>query len=137
MPEESKLKSVKNKVEQQSDRIRPDVVAIVAVVLIILVYIGVEVHKVTHIDVKTITATQSVVYETIEAKALVVRDESAQLEPRRFLRTDVFRHPGAAGEGAVDQHPRCFQIDRRDVVERLDDHPHHQHQQRGKHERRK
>ncbi len=75
MPEESKLKSVKNKVEQQSDRIRPDVVAIVAVVLIILVYIGVEVHKVTHIDVKTITATQSVVYETIEAKALVVRDE--------------------------------------------------------------
>ena len=69
--------------------------------------------------------------------ALLVRDEAAELEPRRILRADVLRHPRAAGQGAVNQHPRRFPVDSRDVVGRLHDHPHHQHQHRRQHERRK
>ena len=72
---EEKNTSVREKLNNSSDKIKPDVLAIVFVSLIIFVYIVFEIYSVTHIDVKTITATQSTVYETIEAKALVVRNE--------------------------------------------------------------
>ena len=67
--------SEKRKVNKNSDSIRKDVVVMVIVLLIIAGYIFVECYKATHVDVETITAVTSTVYDTIEAKALVIRDE--------------------------------------------------------------
>ncbi len=67
--------SDKGKVNKGSGRIRGDIIAVVFVLLIIAGYIFYECYSVTHVDVETITAVTSTVYETIEAKALVVRDE--------------------------------------------------------------
>lgn len=67
--------SKKEKVNKNPDRVRGDVVAIVIVLIIIAGYIFYQCYNATHVDVETITAVTSTVYETIEAKALVVRDE--------------------------------------------------------------
>lgn len=67
--------SGKEKVNKNPDKIRGDVVAVIIVLLIIAGYIFYECYSATHIDVQTITAVTSTVYETIDAKALVVRDE--------------------------------------------------------------
>lgn len=59
----------------KSDKIRKDVVAIVLVLLLIGAYVFYECYTATHVEVETITAVNSTVYDAIEAKALVVRDE--------------------------------------------------------------
>lgn len=73
--DEEKNTSVREKINNSSDKIKPDVIAIIFVALVIFCYVVFEIYSVTHIDVQTITATQSTVYETIEARALVVRNE--------------------------------------------------------------
>lgn len=67
--------SGKEKVNKNSGRVRGDIFAIIVVLIIIAGYIFYECYDATHVDVETITAVTSTVYETIEAKALVVRDE--------------------------------------------------------------
>ena len=67
--------SEKRKVNKNSVSIRKDVVVMILVLLIIAGYIFTECYKATHVDVETITAVTSTVYDTIEAKALVIRDE--------------------------------------------------------------
>lgn len=67
--------SEKEKVNKNSDKIRGDILAIIAVLLIISGYIFYQCYDATHVDVETITAVTSTVYDTIETKALVVRDE--------------------------------------------------------------
>lgn len=67
--------SKKQKVNKNPDAIKKDVAAIILVLMIIAGYIFVECYKATHVDVETITAVTSTVYDTIEAKALVVRNE--------------------------------------------------------------
>lgn len=67
--------SKKEKVNKNPDKIRGDIFAIIAVLLIIAGYIFYQCYDATHVDVETITAVTSTVYDTIDAKALVVRDE--------------------------------------------------------------
>lgn len=67
--------SKKEKVNKNPGKIRGDIFAIIIVLLIIAGYIFYECYSATHVDVETITAVTSTVYETIDAKALVVRDE--------------------------------------------------------------
>ncbi len=63
------------KVNKNPDRIKKDAAAIIVVLILIAVYICYECYSATHVDVETITAVNSTVYETVEAKALVIRDE--------------------------------------------------------------
>ena len=49
--------------------------AIIFVVLLIAVYIAVELYGAFNVSLQTQTALVSTVYETIDAKALVVREE--------------------------------------------------------------
>lgn len=65
-PKDSNVKEVK---------IRADVLVIAVVLLLIAGYIFFEAYNATHVEVQTITAVSSTVYETVEAKALVVRNE--------------------------------------------------------------
>lgn len=65
----------RRKVNKNSDSIRKDIVVMVIVLLIIAGYIFAECYKATHVDVETITAVTSTVYDSIETKALVIRDE--------------------------------------------------------------
>lgn len=67
--------SKKEKVNKNPDTISKDVVAIVVALVIIAVYVFVECYSALHVEVETITAVTSTVYESIEAKALVIRDE--------------------------------------------------------------
>ncbi|MCM1113921.1 MAG: hypothetical protein NC397_00335 [Clostridium sp.] len=67
--------SKKEKVNKNPDTIRKDVAAIIFVLVIIAIYIFVECYGAMHVDVETITAVTSTVYDSVEAKALVVRDE--------------------------------------------------------------
>lgn len=67
--------SKKQKVNKNPDTVKKDVIAIIIVLIIIAGYVFVEVYRATHIDVETITAVTSTVYDTIETKALVVRRE--------------------------------------------------------------
>lgn len=67
--------SREEKVNKNPDRVSKDIVAIIFVLLIIAGYIIYECYSATNVDVETITAVTSTVYETIDAKALVVRDE--------------------------------------------------------------
>lgn len=52
-----------------------DTVGIIVAVVLILVYVFVECYSVSHIELETQTAVTSTIYETIDATALVVRDE--------------------------------------------------------------
>ena len=65
----------KKKVNKSSNTGGRDVAAIIAVLLIIAVYVFFECYNATHVEVDTITAVTSTVYDTVEAKALVIRDE--------------------------------------------------------------
>lgn len=67
--------SKREKVNKNPDKIRKDILAIVFVLLIIAGYIFYECYSATHIEVETITAVTSTVYDSVEAKALVIRDE--------------------------------------------------------------
>lgn len=52
-----------------------DVIAIIVVVALIFVYVFYECYSATNVEVETITAVNSTVYESVDAKALVIRDE--------------------------------------------------------------
>ena len=67
--------SKKEKVNKNPKKKNGDIIAIVVILLIIAGYIFYECYDATHVEVETMTAVTSTVYETIEAKALVVRDE--------------------------------------------------------------
>ncbi|MDE5984983.1 MAG: hypothetical protein K2H13_07005 [Eubacterium sp.] len=68
--------SKKEKVNKNPSKTHGDIFAIIVVLLIIAGYVFYQCYDATHIDVETITAVTSTVYDTIETKALVVRDES-------------------------------------------------------------
>lgn len=52
-----------------------DVIAVFVVIALILTYVFYECYKAVNVEVETITAVNSTIYESIEAKALVIRDE--------------------------------------------------------------
>lgn len=52
-----------------------DTIGIIVAVLLILVYVIFECYSVSHIELETQTAVTSTIYETIDATALVIRDE--------------------------------------------------------------
>lgn len=56
-------------------KLKKDNIAIIIVVLLVLVYVFYECYSVTHIELETQTATLSTVYESVDATALVIRDE--------------------------------------------------------------
>ncbi|MDD6727751.1 MAG: HlyD family efflux transporter periplasmic adaptor subunit [Eubacteriales bacterium] len=68
-------KSDDKKVNKTYSRLAKDIVPIVIVLLLIAVYIFTEIYGATHVEVETVTAVTSTVYQTIDTKALVVRDE--------------------------------------------------------------
>lgn len=67
--------SKKEKVNKNPDKISKDTIAVFLVLAIIAVYIITQCYSATHTDVETITAVTSTVYDTVEAKALVIRQE--------------------------------------------------------------
>jgi len=67
--------SKEEKVNNNPDRIRKDIVLIIVMFALIGAYIFYECYTATHVEVETITAVTSTVYDSVEAKALVVRDE--------------------------------------------------------------
>ena len=71
---DNKAKKV-NKDSGFNFRVSSDVVAMIVVLLAITAYIVAECYTATHVDVQTVTAVKSTVYQTIDAKALVIRDE--------------------------------------------------------------
>lgn len=52
-----------------------DIIAIVLVLVMIAGYISYQIYTAVHVDVQTVTAVTSTVYDTIETQALVIRDE--------------------------------------------------------------
>lgn len=63
------------KVNKRYKKTFKDVAPIAVVLIIIAVYIFIEGYSATHVELETVTAVTSTVYETIDATALVVRDE--------------------------------------------------------------
>lgn len=63
------------KVNKSKKSFSTDALVMSIVLLLIVGYIFFECYSATHVDVQTVTATTSTVYETIEAKALAVRRE--------------------------------------------------------------
>lgn len=56
-------------------KLKKDNIAIIVVVLLVLIYVFYQCYSVTHIELETQTATLSTIYESIDATALVIRDE--------------------------------------------------------------
>lgn len=50
---------------------------IISVVVLIVLFVVIQFYKVTHIELKTQTATVSTVYDKVSSEALFIRDESA------------------------------------------------------------
>lgn len=67
--------SKKEKVNKNPENSKKDVIAIIVVIAMIFTYVFYECYKITNVDVETITAVNSTVYESIDTKALVIRDE--------------------------------------------------------------
>lgn len=68
-------KTKENKVNKTSKKIPGDIVAIILVLALIGGYIIYGCYSALNVDVETITAVKSTVYEAIDAQALVIRDE--------------------------------------------------------------
>lgn len=68
-------KTKENKVNKTSKKIPGDIVAIILVLALIGGYIFYGCYSALNVDVETITAVKSTVYEAIDAQALVIRDE--------------------------------------------------------------
>lgn len=68
-------KTKENKVNKTSKKIPGDIVAIILVLALICGYIFYGCYSALNVDVETITAVKSTVYEAIDAQALVIRDE--------------------------------------------------------------
>ena len=58
-----------------SKYISKDVIVIAVVLIAIAAYIIAECYSATHVDIQTVTAVKSTVYQTLDKKALVIRDE--------------------------------------------------------------
>ena len=69
-----KVKKAKNG-NKSSLYVQKDVVVMAVVLIAIAVYVIAQCYSATHVDVQTVTAVKSTVYQTIDAKALVIRDE--------------------------------------------------------------
>lgn len=67
--------SQEKKVNNGSKKLLRDILPIAVVLLIIGVYIFTQCYGATHVNVETVTAVTSTVYETVDATAYVVRDE--------------------------------------------------------------
>lgn len=65
------------KVNNASKYISKDVIVIAVVLIAIAAYIIAECYSATHVDIQTVTAVKSTVYQTLDKKALVIRDEHA------------------------------------------------------------
>ena len=63
------------KVNNASKYISKDVIVIAVVLIAIAAYIIAECYSATHVDIQTVTAVKSTVYQTLDKKALVIRDE--------------------------------------------------------------
>lgn len=63
------------KVNNASKYISKDVIVIGVVLIAIAAYIIAECYSATHVDIQTVTAVKSTVYQTLDKKALVIRDE--------------------------------------------------------------
>ena len=63
------------KVNNASKYISKDVIVISVVLIAIAAYIIAECYSATHVDIQTVTAVKSTVYQTLDKKALVIRDE--------------------------------------------------------------
>ena len=63
------------KVNKNAKYVSKDIIVIAIVLIAIVAYIVAECYSATHVDVQTITAVQSTVYQTLDKKALVIRDE--------------------------------------------------------------
>lgn len=68
-------KTKESKVNKTSKKIPGDIVAIILVLALIGGYIFYGCYSALNVDVETITAVKSTVYEAIDAQALVIRDE--------------------------------------------------------------
>lgn len=68
-------KTKENKVNKTSKKIPGDIVAIILVLALIGGYIFYGCYSALNVDVETITAVKSTIYEAIDAQALVIRDE--------------------------------------------------------------
>lgn len=67
--------SQEKKVNKGSKKMLRDILPIAVVLLIIAVYIFTQCYGATHVNVETVTAITSTMYETVDATAYVVRDE--------------------------------------------------------------
>lgn len=67
--------SKRKKVNKNPANSKKDIIAIVIVIALIFAYVFYECYSATNVDVETITAVNSTVYESVDAKALVIRDE--------------------------------------------------------------
>lgn len=63
------------KVNKNAKYVSKDIIVIAIVLIAIVAYIVAECYSATHVDVQTITAVQSTVYQTLDKKALIIRDE--------------------------------------------------------------
>lgn len=62
--------------KKQSYNVNKSNVLIISVIVLILLFVVIQFYKVTHIELKTQTATISTVYDKVSSEALFIRDES-------------------------------------------------------------
>lgn len=56
-------------------RVKTDVLVMAVLLVAIAIFVGVQCYNAIHVDVKTVTALKSTVYESFDAEALVIRNE--------------------------------------------------------------
>lgn len=62
--------------KKQSYNVNKSNVLIISVIVLIVLFVVIQFYKVTHIELKTQTATISTVYDKVSSEALFIRDES-------------------------------------------------------------
>ena len=62
--------------KKQSYNVNKSNVLIISVIVLIVMFVVIQFYKVTHIELKTQTATISTVYDKVSSEALFIRDES-------------------------------------------------------------
>lgn len=62
--------------KKQSYNVNKSNVMIISVIVLIVLFVVIQFYKVTHIELKTQTATISTVYDKVSSEALFIRDES-------------------------------------------------------------
>lgn len=74
-----------NKTDKPAKKIKADIIFTFIAVLAIAVYIFAEAYSALHVDVETITAVTSTVYDSVEAEAIIIRDEHTIKNNSDFL----------------------------------------------------